>query len=811
MDEKRVLNSCLVISDVRSDSLYPIFFGVSWAFSALRLLSEPEMNDEKWSEIRNRLLQGSAHLLGYLVWSAQREEATSGKCEILHKLQNAEREIEELKRRRSDDAKANEKVVSIFAAQEQSWLSERKKLRQQIGALLKELRILQRKRDETISELNDKLQENENLLQSKDKEFEQKELKSRELEEKLKEAINMAEELREIVKLEAQEHFMELRKHKTAVLELISNQRQLEAEMGRALRQVEAAKQEVDSVLEQKEESDLMAQKLSVELVKTQKDLEKTDKILSAMLRKSKWDTAEKQMLLKEVELSKATRKQDDLETEKWRTGSQSRRQRHSLKSMLSKHANSKSEALSDGRGVHSNAIAPSQSGRSRSRSTDFLLYYDHPEHQKELEFCSPFYDQYLVEGSEQMADIKQVVRSEAEKYSTLAEQRHHLEINAFSEQLTLKDEKLEAFRRRLLSMELESKRLQSHIEGLIHDLLQLRQGNMKLNTLLLDRETELKYLKQQFVLQLEPPSLKKTENSCPNDMGLTHETVLSDLKIVKRKLGEKKQEMKTASANISQEVEPQKTLITSHSKDIILTVQEIEVEKDVVLDPGSIQDVHAGPEEVHIVEKSASSDHCSSKSNTSSWRMDLHALGVSFKIKRLKQQLLMLERLTGKRESYEDMEGDNKAWAGIKGFHILMSLLSKQVSRYQSLQGKADEICKRMQENDLNVSHGGSSVSRTKEETKTLEHFLDETFQLQRYIVATGQKLMEIQSKISSGFVEAVENLDGSESFDMNRFADSVRTLFREVQRGLEVRIARIIGDLEGTMARDGFRHLRK
>jgi len=44
-----------------------------------------------------------------------------------------------------------------------------------------------------------------------------------------------------------------------------------------------------------------------------------------------------------------------------------------------------------------------------------------------------------------------------------------------------------------------------------------------------------------------------------------------------------------------------------------------------------------------------------------------------------------------------------------------------------------------------------------------------------------------------------------------MKGFADSVRTLFQEVQRGLEVRISRIIGDLEGTLACEGMIHLRR
>lgn len=113
--------------------------------------------------------------------------------------------------------------------------------------------------------------------------------------------------------------------------------------------------------------------------------------------------------------------------------------------------------------------------------------------------------------------------------------------------------------------------------------------------------------------------------------------------------------------------------------------------------------------------------------------------------------------------------------------------------------------------EKNLNLSCRGSAVARTDDETKRLEHFLEETFQLQRYTVATGQKLMEVQTKIASGFVDFAEKIDQPESFDMKRFADSIRTLFREVQRGLEVRISRIIGDLEGTLACDGIIHLKK
>lgn len=70
------------------------------------------------------MLQGSAQLLGLLVWKVQREGASEGKCELLLKLETAERETVELKKLRREDARATEKVVSIFATKEQSWFNE---------------------------------------------------------------------------------------------------------------------------------------------------------------------------------------------------------------------------------------------------------------------------------------------------------------------------------------------------------------------------------------------------------------------------------------------------------------------------------------------------------------------------------------------------------------------------------------------------------------------------------------------------------------------------------------------------------------
>ena len=168
--------------------------------------------------------------------------------------------------------------------------------------------------------------------------------------------------------------------------------------MGRALRKIKATKQEPGVVLEQKEEAVLMVQKLSMEMVKMQKDLEQKENILSAMLRKNKLDTTEKHLLLKEVKLSKAKRKQAEIETE-----------RHSLRSMLTNQVNSKLDFYTGTRGVHQHATGSSYNGKTRSQPTDLVLEYGHiglKKDRKELEL-SLISDCYSLEGNEALGKNK--------------------------------------------------------------------------------------------------------------------------------------------------------------------------------------------------------------------------------------------------------------------------------------------------------------------------------------------------------------------------------------------------------------------
>ncbi|KAF5771446.1 hypothetical protein HanRHA438_Chr14g0682651 [Helianthus annuus] len=695
MNKKEITGSCAVKLDEKSSTLYPMLIGVSCAlFSFKHLLNRTETTHEM------------VGLMGLLLWRVEREEQfNSEKGELLDKLNNAETEIKELKRRRVEDAKANEKVVGIFASHEQRWLMEKKKLTQQIRLLVKELQVINTKREEDISELRSQLQEKDELL-------EEEKGRRKEHEETVKKVEKMNQVLRETLKREAQEHSKEIWKHKSAFIELVSTQRQLEAEMGRAVRQVEAEKQELDAVLEQKEEYVLMTQKLSMELIKTRKDLEQKDKILSAMLRKSKMDLAEKQMLLKQVKLSKSKRQQAAVQT---------RYEKYSLRSMLSRNHKTK------------------------------LPTSNWHELEEEQDTASPLSQQPITEATDEL-DMRQLegwVQCEAEKYVSVVEERHQLEVNAFAEQLRLKDEKLEAFRWHSVSTDIELKRLQSQIEGLTHDLTKLKEQNHKVEALLLERESELHSLKEQM---------------------------------------ESESYLRTQSINHDQEVCLEEISEENSLKDTVLTVQS--PDKEFEDNKNTSMDIISVGEECGVKKDIQSGGECIS---ATIWKMDLHALGVFYKIKRLNQQLLMFERLTGKQESCENSKRDDKSQ-----FSSLMCLVNKQVNRYQSLQDKANDICKRMYENDRDASSRGCIAAKSKEETKKLEHFLEETFQLQRYIVATGQKLMEIQSKIASG-------VEDDASFDMKKFADCLRTLFREVQRGLEVRISRIIGDLEGPLACDG------
>ena len=228
----------------------------------------------------------------------------------------------------------------------------------------------------------------------------------------------------------------------------------------------------------------------------------------------------------------------------------------------------------------------------------------------------------------------------------------------------------------------------------------------MKMEALLSERQEEITELKRQLKLQIETQFCQKAIlSSSLEDPAIVHDAICSYGKNVMKEATENDQEKKVNLMETSQETNPEKEDddeggIQNQFKNVIKTVQspekEFEGEKDVASHSGT-QEASGSSVVVDTVEKLALTNQSLMKTNNSPWRMDLHGLGVSYKLKRLKQQLLMLERLAGKQESGEHIGNSDEAKTGIKGFQILMSLLNKQVNRYQSLQGKIDELCKRM------------------------------------------------------------------------------------------------------------------
>ncbi|TKY70140.1 hypothetical protein E2542_SST06427 [Spatholobus suberectus] len=168
-----------------------------------------------------------------------------------------------------------------------------------------------------------------------------------------------------------------------------------------------------------------------------------------------------------------------------------------------------------------------------------------------------------------------------------------------------------------------------------------------------------------------------------------------------------------------------------------------------------------------------------------SPWKVDGDSAGVSSKLKLLDQDLLNLEKI-GKSDP-------SKA----------SSLIKKQAKRYQELSEKIDDLCRRIANDPCEPSL--SSEFRTQTQTE----FLLEAFRLQQGASETGQKLMALQTEIGKSHYR--DELRSETTLTARRSLDSIRNNFKEIQRNLEIWLARIIGDLEGILAREGASRVRE
>ncbi|KAK6274363.1 hypothetical protein POUND7_004072 [Theobroma cacao] len=163
-----------------------------------------------------------------------------------------------------------------------------------------------------------------------------------------------------------------------------------------------------------------------------------------------------------------------------------------------------------------------------------------------------------------------------------------------------------------------------------------------------------------------------------------------------------------------------------------------------------------------------------------SPWKVDGESTGVSSKLKLLEQELSNLEKI------------------GKSDLSRVPSLMRKQAKRYQAFTAKIDDLCRRMQASEPSEPTV-SPEFRTQRQTE----FLLEAFRLQQRASETGQKLMALQTEVGKSYYR--DDLGSPAKLATKRSMDSIRNNLQEIQRNLEIWLARIIGDLEGILARDG------
>lgn len=92
---------------------------------------------------------------------------------------------------------------------------------------------------------------------------------------------------------------------------------------------------------------------------------------------------------------------------------------------------------------------------------------------------------------------------------------------------------------------------------------------------------------------------------------------------------------------------------------------------------------------------------------------------------------------------------------------------------------------------------------------TQRQTEFLLESFRLQQRASETAQKLMAVQTEIGKSYYGG--EVGDQAKLTTRRSLDSIRNNFKDIQRNLEIWLARIIGDLEGILARDGASRVRE
>ncbi|KAI4314574.1 hypothetical protein L6164_027467 [Bauhinia variegata] len=152
------------------------------------------------------------------------------------------------------------------------------------------------------------------------------------------------------------------------------------------------------------------------------------------------------------------------------------------------------------------------------------------------------------------------------------------------------------------------------------------------------------------------------------------------------------------------------------------------------------------------------------------------------------------MKHFVARRESPLKVDGDS---AGVSS---KLKLLEQELLNLEEKIGKSDMSKQASDPSEPTLS----SEFRTQSQTECLL----EAFRLQQRASETGQKLMALQSEVGKSHYK--KEVGSQDTVSTRRSLDSVGNNFKEIQRNLEIWLARIIGDLEGILARDGASRVR-
>ncbi|KAI5062078.1 hypothetical protein GOP47_0023170 [Adiantum capillus-veneris] len=274
------------------------------------------------------------------------EHTSDESISLEERVRQLQAEVLALRKKRADEGRANEKVVSIFASREQAWkaeksrfLSEQRRLWQELQRAFMEQEVLKQRtqrlsgaqdgdaeftcedceqREGWLSEMKERLREQEFVIMTSMEEAKAEQQEKNTIATKLAKLEVDYCEVNEKLRFESEAHLQDVQKHEVSLTELEKRCKTLEAEKSLALHDVEHLhKSLADARQEKRHYEDLVAE-MSTEIHMLQVGAHEKEDIISAMLKKADGDAEERLQIENELSIMRAKFIHAESEKERW-------------------------------------------------------------------------------------------------------------------------------------------------------------------------------------------------------------------------------------------------------------------------------------------------------------------------------------------------------------------------------------------------------------------------------------------------------------------------------------------------------------